>query len=608
MANAPAGESRHHSAPRKFSLLRLISFILLLALLIIAVALYWSTGDAAAQLSFLGKGGSETAATKTLVDLRPWKTAEGLAPLAGSEEEIQFAHEAEHLADHEVDQAFAAGLRQAILDSQHRTISAEALALKNTVVALQQLRKQDQAQVDKLSAAKPNEKDEDSQELEVAKAQLGLDNDELEDAQRDLDRASGDLTGQVQDELNAHEEEMQKYDAEVAKGQPAVISSAGYNTLAAQIQAWWNHRQRFKLIEQARQQTLDDIKTLSAQHDAYEQKLHTATASVAASDQNAHLANLQNSSALSEIMSINDDRIQTEQQLANTYAKWSAQVLLQRGIVLHLILGSVLVIVSILIVVLVCNAIVHHLLTKLLRDRRQMRTLRSLVQLGIHLVGAGLILLVIFGAPQQTPTILGLTTAALTIALQDYIVAFLGWFTLMGKNGIHVGDWVEINGVGGEVVDFKLMTTTLLETGGLADQGHPTGRRITFMNSYAIRGKFFNFSTAGQWMWDEITVNVPAGLEIHNVAQQIQKAAEEETRENVKRAEQEWRHSVRDENLARFSPAPVVNLRPSASGINLQLRFVTAAEERFTVRNRLYDRVMELLHSPNSEANPQEAR
>ena len=109
-------------------------------------------------------------------------------------------------------------------------------------------------------------------------------------------------------------------------------------------------------------------------------------------------------------------------------------------------------------------------------------------------------------------------------------------------------------------------------------------------------------------MWDEITVNVPAGLEIHNVAQQIQKAAEEETRENVKRAEQEWRHSVRDENLARFSPAPVVNLRPSASGINLQLRFVTAAEERFTVRNRLYDRVMELLHSPNSEANPQEAR
>jgi small-conductance mechanosensitive channel/dihydroneopterin aldolase len=504
-----------------------------------------------------------------------------------------------------VDQAFAAGLRQAILDSQHRTISGDALALKEKVATLQQLRKQDQAQVDKLSAEKPNASDGDNQDLEVAKAQLGLDNDELEDAQRDLDRASGDLTGQVQDELNAHEEEMQKYDADVAKGQMAIISSAQYGTLAEQIRAWLNQRQRYKLIEQARQQILEDIKTISAQHDAIEQRLHAASATTP--DQNAHLTNLQNKSALSEIMSINDDRIQTEQQLADTYAKWSAQVLLQHRIVLHLILGSVLIIVFILIAVLVCDAIVHRLMTRLLRDRRQMRTLRSLIKLGIHIVGGAFILLVIFGAPQQTPTIIGLTTAALTFALQDYIVAFLGWFALMGKNGVHVGDWVEINGVGGEVVDFKLMTTTLLETGGLSDQGHPTGRRITFMNSYAIRGKFFNFSTAGQWMWDEITVSVPAGLDIHAVAQQIQKVAEEETKENVQLAEQEWRHSAREENMARFSPAPVVNLRPSGAAINLQLRFVTAAEERFEVRNRLYDRVMELLHSSNSSADPQEA-
>ena len=64
-----------------------------------------------------------------------------------------------------------------------------------------------------------------------------------------------------------------------------------------------------------------------------------------------------------------------------------------------------------------------------------------------------LILLVIFGTPRETPTILGLATAALTIALQDFIIAFLGWFVLIGKNGIHVGDWVEINGVGGEVIE-----------------------------------------------------------------------------------------------------------------------------------------------------------
>jgi hypothetical protein len=35
------------------------------------------------------------------------------------------------------------------------------------------------------------------------------------------------------------------------------------------------------------------------------------------------------------------------------------------------------------------------------------------------------------------------------------------------------------------------------ETGDLQQRGHPTGRQISFLNSFAIRGQYFNFSTAG---------------------------------------------------------------------------------------------------------------
>jgi small-conductance mechanosensitive channel len=88
-------------------------------------------------------------------------------------------------------------------------------------------------------------------------------------------------------------------------------------------------------------------------------------------------------------------------------------------------------------------------------------------------VGWLLILLVVFGLPQQMPTILGLATAGITIVLQDFILAFFGWFVLMGKNGIRVGDRVEINGVGGEVAEIGLMNTTLLETGKLLTTDFP---------------------------------------------------------------------------------------------------------------------------------------
>ena len=97
-----------------------------------------------------------------------------------------------------MDQAFAAALRQANLKAQHRTFTGDALALSQKVEQLKQLVAQDQAQVDSLTPppdvhAKPGEQPAaDSDELEVAKAQLGLDSDELDDAQDDLDRASGD--------------------------------------------------------------------------------------------------------------------------------------------------------------------------------------------------------------------------------------------------------------------------------------------------------------------------------------------------------------------------------------------------------------------------------
>jgi small-conductance mechanosensitive channel len=171
----------------------------------------------------------------------------------------------------------------------------------------------------------------------------------------------------------------------------------------------------------------------------------------------------------------------------------------------------------------------------------------------------------------------------------------------MGKHGIRAGDWVEINGVGGEVTEVGLMTTTLLETGNLADHGYPTGRSISFMNGFAIRGQYFNFSTSGQWTWDEITVAVPASVDARAAVDRILHTVQSETRENSRIAEQEWKRGTHGVELSRFRTDPAVNLRPSGSGIDLEVRYVTRASERFEMRNHLYQLVFNLLHEPSTE-------
>ena len=51
--------------------------------------------------------------------------------------------------------------------------------------------------------------------------------------------------------------------------------------------------------------------------------------------------------------------------------------------------------------------------------------------------------------------------------------------------------------------------------------------------------------------------------------------------------------------MSRFTATPVEILLPSGSGLELQLRYVTRASERFDLRNRLYQKIVGVLRGPS---------
>src|SRR2546429_4539545 len=166
---------------------------------------------------------------------------------------------------------------------------------------------------------------------------------------------------------------------------------------------------------------------------------------------------------------------------------------------------------------------------------------------------------------------LSLHDALPIFALKDFIVGFIGWFVLMGKNGIRLGDWVEINGVTGEVVEIGPFHTVLLETGNWTDSGHPTGRRVTFTNSYAIEGHYFNFSTSGQWLWDELQVTIPEGRDPFPLVEAIQQKVLEATQNSTEQAEREWQRAAGSREMTSISAVPAINMRPAPAGIEVQV-------------------------------------
>lgn len=594
---------------RVFSRARLIVLAGLALLLIACFVAAWQTRGAMSGLPSAKRNagpGSSNGQGAGLVDVSPWETAQTLAGMAVTAEEKEFAREAERLADHSVDQAFAAALRESNLETQQRALTGEALAVSQKVAELQQFVAQDQQAVNGLTAAQKGAKpsaassdDDDDSDLSIANAQLQLDKDQLADLTEALQRAEGDKGAEIQAELAAHEASMKSYDAQAAQpAETAVVSVSRNGTLAKRIAAWFRQNSRVQMLNQAQQQAESQISEISAARNAMQTQINSFAAKpVFAGDAAGRLAKIRATSARRQLLSIYDDRIQTEQGLASVYQKWANQVHAQHRILLHLVMDSCEWVLAILLVMVLADALVRRLTKLPMLDDRNRHTLRAVLELAINVVGFGCVLLAIFGAPQQLGTMLGLATAALTIVLQDYLLAFLGWFVLIGRRGIRVGDTVEIDGVGGEVTEIGLISTNLLETGPLGDRGYPTGRHITMMNGFAIRGKYFNFSTAGQWMWDQFEVTIPAALDRSSMLEKILNEIEKETANDARQAEQEWSRGAREGRLSRLHATPSVNLLPSSDGGKVEVRYVTKASERAETRVQLYGRILELLRN-----------
>jgi small-conductance mechanosensitive channel len=586
---------------------RVVIVLVMLLVLTVTLAGAFMTRGVMAYLPFLQpKTGEWTGAyvPRGVVDQRPWQTAATLSALAQSAEEIELARDAERLADHEIDQAFSQSLRQASLGKPN--LSGKALALQQRVTELQETIKNDQARIASPATGaskKPAAAVSNASDLEVAKAQLGLDQNELANSMQELARESGDQRVKLQQELAARQATMKQYRETVSKddGQTAVASAEQYKTLAQQLSTLRSLRNRKQLITQAQQLARADAAALAADQAALKTEAVGPVDKAAGESSPERIERLQQITAQQNVQGILNDRLGTQQQLVALYGRWGQQVEIQQKIVVHLILRSLALIAAIAMLAILAGWALQLALEKMVHDPRQKQTLKTVLNLGMQLVGLLLILLVIFGVPRQMPTILGLATAGLTVVFQDFILAFCGWFVLMGPNGVRVRDWVEIDGVGGEVVHLGLFRTWLLETGNWTANGHPTGRRVSFLNGYAIRGKYFNFSTVGQWMWDEIKVSVPSGTDIHPLIKGIYEATVKTTEADAKMAETEWKRVTHEEGSPQFSAMPSVNVRPAGAGLDIVIRYITRAGVRVETRNQLFAMIVELMQGAPKE-------
>jgi len=591
-----------------------VTLIILLGL--IAYGLFRTGRSLTASQMTLG-GEPAQAVHGSAIDQSALYNARQLTQMPTTADELPLAQEALRLGDREMDLAFAAGVREA--QEHPAVLSAEAKQSETRLQKAEKFLEADKARVAQLTSALSKatgvEANSLADQLEEAKVQVELDQDEVDNAKQELIIAGGNTQGRIEQLMNEHEAASHVADTTTVN----TATPPDQRGLVHRYQQWSELHDKKSQLWQAKQDAESSAAAFAEKRDALESNIKTKTqvdpgtpgagrtlpagggSTSSSHEASADLvdATKRRSAAVKALTNL-EERIEDQKNLAETYRKWLEVVAARQRVVIHRGLSGVAVVVVILLIGIFFDSWLKRLLSKVRLDPRQADTLHAVISTGLQIIFLGLVLLVIFGPPSQLGTILGLAGAGLTVALKDFIVSFFGWFVLMGRNGIRLGDWVEINGVTGEVIELGMFHTVLLETGNWTDSGHPTGRRVTFTNSFAIEGHYFNFSTSGQWLWDELRLVLASSQNPYPIVEAIQKTVLEATAESAGQAEKEWQHAAHSRSMRALSAAPAINVKPVSGGVEIAVRYITRANERYQLRSKLYQAAMNLISKKDS--------
>jgi small-conductance mechanosensitive channel len=155
------------------------------------------------------------------------------------------------------------------------------------------------------------------------------------------------------------------------------------------------------------------------------------------------------------------------------------------------------------------------------RRRHQLLLVRRIVVLAIVIVIIG----IAFATEASSfATFAGLLTAGIAVAMQSVLVSIVGYFFLIGKYGLRVGDQVQIGSVSGEVIDLGLVRLHLMELG---PQHGPTGRVVALANSVVFQasGGIFKQIPGVSLAWRELSLTLPGDADYAAIKERLLGAA-----------------------------------------------------------------------------------
>ncbi|MCR3922798.1 MAG: mechanosensitive ion channel family protein [Firmicutes bacterium] len=200
----------------------------------------------------------------------------------------------------------------------------------------------------------------------------------------------------------------------------------------------------------------------------------------------------------------------------------------------------------------------------------------------------------------QLTVILGVAGAGLAFALQEVIISIAGWVAIMIGGIFKTGDRVMMGGVIGDVIDFSMQRTTIMEVGSWVDGDLYNGKIVRVANSFVFKQPVENYSSDFPFLWDEIKLPIRYGSDYDYLRAKLCEIIDEQLGDFTKTAQKYWGEMVRKYLLEDASTSPMVTIVANDNWVEFTLRYVVDYRNRRYTQDLLYTRILnELAQNPD---------
>jgi len=168
-------------------------------------------------------------------------------------------------------------------------------------------------------------------------------------------------------------------------------------------------------------------------------------------------------------------------------------------------------------------------------SEKRWRILAKVKNAAFLLIAVGLF---VIWAPSLKTLALSLTAfaVAIIIATKELIMCLSGGVVRMVSNSARVGDWVEIDGVRGQVVNMDLLTITLQELHSDGRSYEFTGRLVSIPNAVFLGTPVRNETFYGRYVYHKFALTFEPGVDIAAMETLVRESLERDMAPHIERA------------------------------------------------------------------------